>query len=128
MQTALWEIVKSVLPNIRLLPSGRRLAQKLNAREGNHSSGSATPSETPSNAATPRQTYAAPFIDRNVGMGEIPPVPHDNAIGVAWQDPGNMDRRRQMGQDAHRGAGQYHPRYGQQPHHGLPGMRTLSFF
>jgi hypothetical protein len=130
MQTMLWDIVKQVLPNIRLLPSGRRLSQKLNAREGSgHSSGSITPSESTAATtnSTPRQNFSVPFSDRNP---EVSPAPHDAGLASAWGDQGHMARRRQMNPADHRGAHrQYnYPRYGPGHHTDMPDLRSLSFF
>jgi hypothetical protein len=133
MQSVLWDIVKQVLPNIRLLPSGRRLAQKLNAREGSGpSSGSITPSESTAATtnSTPRQHFSVPFSDRNPGVGEVTPSPHDNGLGSTWGEQGHMARRRHMNPADHRGAHrQYnYPRYGPGHHADLPDLRSLSFF
>jgi hypothetical protein len=138
MQIVLWDIVKQVLPNIRLLPSGRRLAQKLNAREGSlHSSGSITPAEgtvasTTANS-TPRQTFSSTFsADSRSSIGEMPQAPLDNALGGPWNEPGNMARRRPMNpMDGSRGGHrQYnYARYGPgQQQTDMQDLRSLSFF
>jgi hypothetical protein len=115
-----------VLPNIRLLPSGRRLSQKLNVREGSvNSSGSVTPSESvaaTTGGSTPRQAFSVPFSG---GVGDVAPPPHD-ALGP-WAE---QARRRPMHPVDHRGGHrQYnYPRYGSEHGSDLPDLRSLSFF
>jgi hypothetical protein len=135
MQTGLWDIVKQVLPNIRLLPSGRRLAQKLNVREGSlHSSGSVTPAEitlaSPAANPTPRQAFGAAFgSDGRTSIGEPPQAPQDNALSGPWSDPGHMARRNMNPMDGSRGGHrQYnYARYGPGPQQ-TDDLRSLSFF
>jgi hypothetical protein len=69
-KTRFWGVITPLMPNIRNTPAGRRLAQKLSAREGNRSgqtSGTMTPQETATPVVSSTQTHT--------GGHRAPPVP-----------------------------------------------------
>jgi hypothetical protein len=82
----MWEIVAPILPSIRLLPSGRRLLQKFNAREGREGVNSVGTSGT----VTPQESLTAPSI-----AASTPPV--QSGAGIPFTPHPAWDRRSSSG-------------------------------